>query len=240
LNKPGTAASRAATADNRAQVQQQRAQQAASTRTNLRTQYGNLANNVFTPGWYDAHPNAWQYAHPHADAWAAASFANAATWVGLAAAPIGYGYSDGTVYYEENNTTVNNTAVTPSTQEQADYAHCLATSADNYDGDKAEWLSLGVFALVRGTEEHASNVVQLSISKDGIVSGTYLDLIAHNDSPLSGSLDNKTQHVAWHVNGNDQVVFETALSNLTTDNAPLTVRFGDKDAQSWQLVRMKQ
>jgi hypothetical protein len=231
----------AAAVTNNSVIQRQRAQQAVNTRTNLQSQYGTLANQVFTPRWYDAHPNAWQYQYPHADAYAAATFANAATWVGLAAAPIGYGYNDGTVIYEETNTTTNSTnAQTPSTQEQADTAHCLANSVTNYDGDKAEWLPLGVFALVRGNEEHASNVLQIAISKDGVVSGTYVDLLAHNGTPILGALDNQTQHIAWHVGENEKVVFETALANLTTDNAPLTVRFGDSTVQQWQLVRVKQ
>jgi hypothetical protein len=218
-------------------VQKQRAQQAISTRTNLQSQYGNLANQVFTPGWYADHPNAWQYQYPHADVYAAATWANAATWVGLAAAPIGYGYTDGTVIYEDTGAT---NSAAQSTQAQANYAQSLATSVTDYNGDKAEWLPLGVFALVRGNEEHSSNVLQIAISKEGVVSGTYVDLLAHNGTPILGVLDSHTQHIAWHVGDNEKVVFETALANLTTDTAPLTVRFGDVSVQQWQLVRVKQ
>jgi hypothetical protein len=221
-----------------AQAQQQRAQQAVATRANLTAQYGNIANQVFTPAWYAANPNAFQYQYPHADAFAAASFARAATWVGVAAAPVGYGYTDGTVIYED--AAASSTAQTPSTQEQAQAAHCLATSAEQYEGDKAEWLPLGVFALVRGSEQHANNLVQLNISKEGVVGGTYLDLIAHNGSPLLGALDNKSQHVAWHIGNNDDVVWETALSNLTAETAPVTQRYGTNETQQWQLVRFKQ
>jgi hypothetical protein len=52
------------------------------------------ANQPFTPAWYAGHPRAWQYTHPHADAWAVATFGVAAGWLGLGAA-------GGTVYTSE-------------------------------------------------------------------------------------------------------------------------------------------
>jgi hypothetical protein len=52
----------------------------------------------FTPAWYANHPAAWQYTHPHADAWAVASFSAAATWLGVTAATTGGYVTDDTVY----------------------------------------------------------------------------------------------------------------------------------------------
>ena len=39
----------------------------------------------FTPAWYANHSTAWQYSHPHADAWAVASIGTVAVWLGIPA-----------------------------------------------------------------------------------------------------------------------------------------------------------
>lgn len=201
---------------------------------NLNNHLNSFQNGVFTSDWYAKNPNAWQWQHPHADAYAAATWNNAAAWVGIAAAPVPYAYAQPAVVYQDNSTTYDNT-------QQAQTTSTLASTADNYSAtDSTEWLPLGVFSLVPGNQENPTAMVQMQVSKEGILNGTYLDLLSHNGTPLQGAIDKKTQLAAWKVNQNDNVTFETNLSSLTSDTAPLTVRYSNQQPQQWQLVRSKQ
>ena len=65
---------------------------------NKRSSFKNGAQ-PFTAEWYADHPAAWQYTHPHADAWAVASAAGVAAWLGWANQPV-YGTSSTVVYQE--------------------------------------------------------------------------------------------------------------------------------------------
>ncbi|HBO46459.1 MAG TPA: hypothetical protein DD670_21530, partial [Planctomycetaceae bacterium] len=73
-------------------TQEQWEQRASQFRSQARGRYDNL----FTPGWYAQHPNAWRFRHPHADLWAAAlTWPALANWLGTTVA---YPYDYGTVY----------------------------------------------------------------------------------------------------------------------------------------------
>ena len=58
--------------------------------------------------------------------------------------------------------------------------------------------------------------------------------------PLAGSVDKKTQRVAFTVGDNTSNLIETGLYNLTKDEAPALVHVGDDQTQQWLLVRLKQ
>lgn len=218
----------------RTDIRQTNISQTNITQANLQNHLGTLSNNVFTPKWYAQNPNAWQWQHPHADAYAAATWSNAATWVGIGAAPVAYGYNNGAVVYQ------NNTYTNYDNAQQTEATTALVSAADNYNADSAEWLPLGVFGLVPGQHTNATSMVQLQVSKDGIINGSYMDLLSHASTPLQGSVDTRSQLAAWKVGNSENVVFETTLSSLTTDSAPVTVRYGEQQPQQWQLVRVKQ
>jgi hypothetical protein len=222
--------------DDRANIDNRnyRLQQTNITQVNLQKHLGSLSTNVFTPNWYAQNPGAYRGQYPHADAYAAANWNNAATWVGIAAAPVAYGYDNSGVVYQTNNySTTDNT-------QPANTAAALANTADNAgDGDSAEWLPLGVFGLVPGDQTSATAMTQLAVSKEGVINGTYLDLLSHVGTPLRGAIDPKTQRAAWKVGDSENVVFETTLASLTTDSSPVSVRFGTQPPQAWQLIRTK-
>ncbi len=50
----------------------------------------------------------------------------------------------------------------------------LASIAKDDAADKTEWLPLGVFALSRGDTGVSNTVLQLAVSKEGVISGTYI------------------------------------------------------------------
>jgi hypothetical protein len=106
-------------------------------------------------------------------------------------------------------------------------------------GKQPDWLPLGVWALAQEEKGDAYMFFQLSIDKDGVVSGAYQNALSGEKSPISGQVDKKTQRVAWKI-GTNNTVIETGLQNLTQDVASCLVHFGPDTTQTWLLVRLKQ
>lgn len=214
-----------------------------NVQNNVQANVNVAARNAFTPQWYNDHPGGWN-GYPHANAYAAATWASAASWLAIGAAPVAYYPSGSSTVYNDNSTTVNTTsdsqyAVAPDQTEQAQVASQLAQSG-KVDGQtqSSDWMPLGVFALVPGQEKSSNQLVQLQVSKSGTLAGSYLDMLSNSTQPVQGAVDKSSQRAAWSIGSNSQVVFDTTLSSLTQDSAPLTVRFGDNSQQTWTLVRM--
>jgi hypothetical protein len=136
---------------------------------------------------------------------------------------------------------------TASTTEYAQQAIALANEpaaqppapAPPEPSQQPEWLPLGVWALAQEEKGDAYMFFQLSIDKNGVVSGAYQNVLSGEKSPISGQLDKKTQRVAWKI-GTNNTVIETGLQNLTQDVASCLVHFGSNTTQTWLLVRQKQ
>jgi hypothetical protein len=107
------------------------------------------------------------------------------------------------------------------------------------DGKQAEYLPLGVWALVQEQKGDAYMFFQISIDKNGVVTGAFKNLLSGETSPISGQVDKKTQRVAWKIGSNSSTVIETGLQNLTQDVASCLVHFGTDTTQTWLLVRLK-
>jgi hypothetical protein len=106
-------------------------------------------------------------------------------------------------------------------------------------GKQPDWLPLGVWALAQEEKGDAYMFFQLSIDKNGVVSGAYQNVLSGGNSPISGQVDKKTQRVAWKI-GTNNTVIETGLQNLSQDVASCLVHFGPDKTQTWLLVRQKQ
>ena len=106
------------------------------------------------------------------------------------------------------------------------------------DGQQAEWLSLGAWALTQQEQGDPVMFFQISVNRDGIVAGGYKNALTGDEQPIVGRLDRKTQRVAWHINNAPQTVFETGLSDLNYDVASVFVHFGAAQTQTWLLVRL--
>ena len=107
------------------------------------------------------------------------------------------------------------------------------------DGKQAEYLPLGVWAMVQEEKGDAYMFFQISIDKNGVVTGAYKNLLGGEVSPISGQVDKKTQRVAWKIGSNNTVI-ETGLQNLTQEVASCLVHFDTDTTQTWLLVRLKQ
>ena len=122
--------------------------------------------------------------------------------------------------------------------EQAD---ALAASAPATTPESGEWLPLGVFALTQ--DGQASGVeptlfMQLAISKEGVIAGTFKNMETDQVQTLEGMADKKSQRVAWSVKGQKRPIMETGIGNLTQDSSPALIHFADGQTQQWLMVRL--
>jgi hypothetical protein len=98
----------------------------------------------------------------------------------------------------------------------------LAAKGINEPGQDEKFMPFGVFTLAPENQTEATAMLQLAVSKQGVLRGTYDDLLSDVDHPIRGSVDRTTQHVAWTF-GDGKVAFQTALGVLTE---PLRPCFG--------------
>jgi hypothetical protein len=97
-------------------------------------------------------------------------------------------------------------------------------------------MPLGVFAVVNKESDPQEALFQISVSKEGAIGGSYAHTSAPDKtSPIKGSVDKKTQRVAWTIEAYPDVVYDAGLYNLTQDKAPLLVHSG-KDKTATQLL----
>jgi hypothetical protein len=83
-------------------------------------------------------------------------------------------------------------------------------------------------------------VVQLALNKDGVLRGNYYNAVSDATTPVKGSLDKKTQRVAWTIGDKKDQVFETGLYNLTQDETTMLVHFGKDRTEQYKLFRVQQ
>lgn len=132
-----------------------------------------------------------------------------------------------------------------TTVEYADQAIAIADAGAEQieqatqSGEEIEWMSLGVFALVDEEKGEPTMFFQLAVSKDGTIAGTYNNTSTEQSIPVQGSVDKETQRAAWSVGDKKNTVVETGIYNLTQDEAPAVLHFGNERQQTWLLVRLE-
>jgi hypothetical protein len=152
---------------------------------------------------------------------------------------VAYDYGSSVVIYD-NFVYVNGEAV--ATPEE--FATQAATIADVGRAappmDTDQWQPLGVFGLIQPDEKVAQRVFQLAVDKAGVLRGNYYDAVADSTTPVYGSVDMKTQRVAWSIGEKKDIVFEAGLQNLTKDESTVLVHYGKERTQQMVLVRLEQ
>ena len=116
----------------------------------------------------------------------------------------------------------------------------LASIAGPGEDDQIEWLSLGVFAMsTSDTDIDPRMMIQLVLSKDGRLGGTYYHINTESAREVGGSLDKETQRVAFKIGDKSDDVIEVGLEGLSQGEAPIWVHFenGTK-TQTWTLIRL--
>ena len=159
--------------------------------------------------------------------------------------PLYYSYgSGGTVYYENNVVYVDGQEY-GSAEEYYQQGLTLAQSVPEMTDEQAEeveWMSLGVFALTKEDLEASSMYLQLALSKEGIIAGTYFNESTDAVHPVEGMVDAKTQRAVWKAadGTNSELVMEAGIYNLTQDQADALVHFGPEQTQTWKMVRLEE
>ncbi|WP_145362854.1 hypothetical protein [Stratiformator vulcanicus] len=176
--------------------------------------------------------------------WGATTFAGLTGWmVGTAwSEPVYYTYgTGGNVYYEGDTVYVEGSPV--SSQTYYDQAVTLAKAAPEVTEEQAEqieWKPLGVFAIAAEDAEKSYRYLQLAVSKDGVIAGTFYNELTDTTRPIEGTVDKETQRAAFtFADGeNTEIVMETTLGNLSQEDSTALVHFGDVMTQTWLLVRL--
>jgi hypothetical protein len=203
----------------------------------------NFSNyNAFSPGWYGRYPGAWAAAGWAAGAaWRVPAWGACASYVGYpddtAATTYNYGddvtYQDGNVYYGDE------VAAT-----EADYAQQASQIADTgrqaQPPDSEQWQPLGVFAMVKGDAQTSNDIFQLAISKEGVVRGNYYNAVSDSTTPVYGSLDKKSQRIAWAIGDKKEPTYETGLYNLTQPESTMLVHFSKDHTEQYNLFQVPQ
>jgi hypothetical protein len=193
---------------------------------------------AFGPGWAGRYPGAWWPGKwtGTVSAWAGALWGSAGSYCGCEGegAYYDYGenvnYDDGTVYYGEE--------AVASAEQYYDQAGQIADAGQRATNE--DWLPLGVFAVItEPTQTQTDKVVQLALNKEGGIRGNLHDATTDKVTPVTGAVDMKTQRVAIKMEGNDSMVLETGLYNLTNDEVPVLIHLGADRQEARTLMRLK-
>jgi hypothetical protein len=224
----------------------------------------NHYGNLFTPNWYGgAYRNSYftGYRAPTPYFWwNAATGANLTNWLGwnAVAQPVYYNYgsnvdyTNGTVYVDQQPVASADSYVTQAMQLAQAGIEALSTVAQTnaaaaaqpesiappaYSGP--EWMPLGVFAVSPDEKTEPTAFLQLAVTKDGVIGGTYENTATNQSKNVAGKVDKSTQRAAWSVtDGNQDLVMEAGIFNLTQAQTPVLMHWGTEKTQTWLLVRM--
>jgi hypothetical protein len=202
--------------------------------------------------WAQNHPNSSSWAANHSWAWSpvgydaglwGAGLWTAATWPMLGDW-LGWGDTDAYPYDYGNGITYQGDDVyygsqpAGTTDQYYEEASHVASNAPT-PSSTAQWLPLGVFGLVHGSNDQPNITFQIAVDKQGIVRGNSIEIGSTTAKPIQGAVQKKTQRLCWTIGSDTTTVYDTGLDNLTKSEAPILVHTGPKFTQQELLVRMK-
>lgn len=150
-----------------------------------------------------------------------------------------YNYGDN-VYYQGDQVYYGDQPVATAAQ-YADQAEAIATNLPEEKPAPKDWMPLGVFAMTHDGEPTGADptmYLQLSVSKQGVINGTFQNTATGDAQQIEGMVDKQTQRAAWTPVGKDRPIMETGIVNLTQETTPALVHFQDGSTQQWLLVRL--
>ena len=218
----------------------------------IRNRWSYADRRPFNPNWWANHPttlpanvHGWRWhqhwgRYPYGWCWRPATWATFGTWFAWTwATPMPYNYGTNVVY-RDNYVYVNEQQVATSEVFYQQAATIAAQTPEEVNAEQTEWLPLGVFAIAGDDGVDTGMLVQLAVSKDGIIAGTFYNDATDEGKPIEGSVDRETQRAAWKfVDGsNNEIVMETGIYNLTQEEATALVHFGPERSETWLMVRL--
>jgi hypothetical protein len=144
------------------------------------------------------------------------------------------------MYYQDDMVYTNDQPVATA-EEYAQQAEVIATSIPDVMPAESDWLPLGVFALTtdgQPTGADPTMYMQLTVSKQGIIAGTFQNTATGAAKSVEGMVDKDSQRAAWTAVGETRPLVECGIANLTQDSAPVLVHFDDGSTQQWLMVRL--
>jgi hypothetical protein len=172
--------------------------------------------------------------------WADAAWPAMTDWVDYGwSQPIYYNYGSN-VYYEDGSVYYGDRAVATA-EEYAQQAEAIATNVPAAKPAEKDWMPLGVFAMTadgKPTGAEPTMYLQLAVSKQGVIHGTFQNRATNTVQAVEGMVDKQTQRAAWTAAGKSRPLMETGIVNLTQDTTPALVHFPDGTTQQWLLVRL--
>jgi hypothetical protein len=159
--------------------------------------------------------------------------------------PIYYRYgSGGNVYYQDNSVYIDGEEYCSAEQyyQQASEIAASAPETSDEQAEEMEWMPLGVFALTAEGVNASSMYLQLALSKEGVIAGTFYNESTGATHPVEGMVDEETQRAVWKAadGTNPDLIMETGIYNLTQDTADVLVHFGPEQTQEAMLVRLEE
>jgi hypothetical protein len=153
--------------------------------------------------------------------------------------PVYYDYGTN-IYYEGDNVYYQNEVIATADEYALQAQQIAAAVPEDVDPETVEWMPLGVFALApkEGSAEDATLFIQLAISKDGIIAGTFQNTATGNSFEVEGTVDEKSQRAAWGPVGESWPIMETGIYNLTENESGALLHFEDGQTQEWTMVRL--
>ncbi len=184
----------------------------------------------------------WRWGwHNHSCNWWGWASAGAITgWVvGSIGQPVYYDYGVN-CYYEGDNVYYEGEVVATAAEYAQQAQQIAAAIPPDVEAEKVEWLPLGVFAMTEkdGDAEDSSLFVQLAISKEGVIAGSFQNTATDEAFEVEGTIDKKSQRAAWGPVGKEWPIMETAIYNLSENEAGALVHFENGETQQWTLVRL--
>lgn len=184
----------------------------------------------FSDEFFQRHHYTPEYYHHRHDWWRRADWQNISVWLGWGTGVPAYYYDEGYPVELPSNFIPPPDEMYPPAPQGIDTGAVLG-----------DWLPLGVFAAGTDSEQaaYSNMVVQLAVSGEGFIGGTYYNATTDQTRQIEGSIDKETQQAVWKLSDNpDSPVMTTGVYNLTQDVVPVQVHFQDNFEQPWVLVRL--
>ncbi|RMF93771.1 MAG: hypothetical protein D6741_13295, partial [Planctomycetota bacterium] len=153
----------------------------------------------FTAAWYAQHPNAWKATHPYAPAAVPITATSVAAW--LAAPAVS---ADGTVVAQEQTISSTDDVDSVTTDPASDYGVSEGNPAAA-PAPAEQWMTLGVFTVYAPGETLPTRMIELALSKEGRVGGTFFDRMLDQAVPVTGDVDRGTMTLRWKIGENGGV-----------------------------------
>ena len=173
--------------------------------------------------------------------WASAGWGGLTGWVDYGwSEPVYYNYGEN-IYYEDGSVYYGDEQVCTEIQ-YIEQAEAIATSQPETEPEAEDWMPLGVFAITQDGEVAGADptmFLQLAVSKQGIISGTFQNAATGTAKAVEGMLDKQTQRAAWTAAGESRPLMEVGIVNLTENAAGALIHFPDDSTQQVLLVRLE-